>query len=66
MKIDIYVHSNKETAYDCAKEAGITDEEVLHQASYLGYEHKLTFEVDPKTGLGILIAVDDRKLEATP
>lgn len=62
MKIDIYVHSSKESAYDAAVKAGITDEQALREASYLGYEHKLTFEVDEKTGDGKLIAVDDRSL----
>ena len=61
MKIDIYVHGDKETAYDAAEKAGLTGK-ALKTAMYLGYEHKLTYEVNPETGSGVLISVDDRKL----
>lgn len=61
MKIDIWVHGSKEAAYDAAEQAGLTGE-ALGAARYLGHEHKLTYEVDPETGFGELIAVDDKEL----
>lgn len=60
--VEIYVHAGKENAYSASEAAGLTGE-ALNKAAYLGYEHKLSFEVDPKTGDGKLVAVDDRKLE---
>jgi hypothetical protein len=61
MRITIYVHSSKEQSYDEAEKAGLTGE-ALKAAKFLGYEHKMEYEVDPTTGFGELIAVDDRKL----
>ena len=60
MIIDIYLHSDKESMYDAAKEAGLTGD-ALSNACYLGYEVKLTYDVDSK-GNGKIIAVDDRKV----
>jgi len=62
MKITLYLHSSKESAYEAARAAGLRGE-VLKAAMYLGYEHKMEYEVDPETGIGTLVAVDDRKIE---
>ena len=62
MKLDIYVHANRETSWDRAIQVGLTGE-AARKASFLGYEHKLTYEVDPETGDGTLIAVDDREIQ---
>lgn len=62
MIIDIYVHSSKETSYNAALQAGLTGD-ALDAAAYLAYEHKLSFDVDAKTGMGELVAVDDREFK---
>lgn len=61
-EIEMYVHTSKETAYDTCKEAGLSEEACL-KGMYLGYEHKLTFLVDEKTGEGKLIKVDDKLIQ---
>ncbi len=61
MKIEIYVHASRDDAWENAEKAGLQGE-AAERASFLGYEHKLTFEVNPETGEGELVAVDDRKL----
>jgi hypothetical protein len=61
MIITLYLHGSKETAYDKAEQAGLKGE-ALKTAMYLGYEHKMEYEVDPKTGEGTLLRVDGRQL----
>lgn len=56
--IDIYLHGSKEDSYGAAEEAGLVGE-ALDNAMYLGYELKVTYSVDPETGDGTIIAVDD-------
>lgn len=62
MRIILYLHSDKETGYQKGLEAGLSGE-ALDMAMYLGYEHKMEYEVDPKTGKGTLVTVDGRKLK---
>jgi hypothetical protein len=57
----LYVHGSKEDAWEKAEAAGLTGEAVL-AARFLGMEHKMEYEVDPKTGFGELISVDGREL----
>ena len=61
MRIVLYVHGSKEAAWDAAEKAGLKGEAVM-AARFLGGEHKMEYEVDPKTGFGDLVAVDDRKV----
>lgn len=58
MIIELYAHTSKEAAWEAAEKAGLTDD-ALRMACYLGSEVKLKYQVDPATGEGILIAVDD-------
>lgn len=62
MRIILYLHSSKESAWDAAEKAGLTGE-ALAMAKYLGYEHKMEYEVDPQTGEGHLISVDGKELK---
>lgn len=61
--VTLHLHSSKEESWTAAQEAGITDEKVLKTAMYLGYQHKLEFEVSTTTGEGKLIRVDGRELK---
>ena len=61
MIIEIWIHGCQEDAWDIAGKAGLTGE-ARDKASRLAYEHKMTYEVDPTTGKGRLIRVDDRPL----
>jgi hypothetical protein len=61
--IDVHLHADGDYMYSKADQLGLTGE-AARDFSFIGYEHKLTFEVDlanPKDAK--LIAVDDRKLE---
>lgn len=59
--IVLYLHSDKETAYEKAEKSGLTGD-ALDNAMYLGYEHKMEYEVNTVTGKGKLVAVDGKKL----
>lgn len=61
MLIDIYVHAGREHARAACEKAGLTGD-ALHYGSFLGYEHKLTFDVEFATGRASLVRVDDRDL----
>jgi hypothetical protein len=61
LTINIYAHSNKETNYDTGQRFGL-EGEALEAFMYAGYEEKLTYEVDPKTGRATLVMVNDRTL----
>jgi hypothetical protein len=63
MKIDIYLHSDKDSVYDKGQAAGLS-EEALRKFMYTGYEVKMTYDVNAETGDSKLIAVDDITLGA--
>jgi len=60
-KIDVYLHSDKESMYDDGKGAGLTKEQ-LDKFVYACGEVKLTLRVD-ECGVADIIAVDDRRVE---
>jgi len=62
IRTDIYVHTCKESMWDAGEKLGLS-EDVLRKFVYVGYEVKLTIDVDEKTGDAVIVAVDDRKLE---
>jgi hypothetical protein len=63
MIITLYLHANKESAWEEAERAGLTGE-ALNLARFLGYEHKMEYEVDQQTGEGELVRVDGRQVLA--
>lgn len=62
INIDLYLHSSKESNYERGKEAGL-GEEALKEFMYTGYEEKLTYSVNTKTGKSTLIKVNDMELK---
>jgi hypothetical protein len=62
MRIDLYLHSTKESAYDAGREAGLS-KDACEVFMYAGYEEKMTYEVNDR-GYATLVAVNDRPLGA--
>lgn len=58
MKVDLYLHTTKEYTYEKGEELGLAGE-ALDTFVYTGYEHKITYEVNAKTGESTAIALDD-------
>ena len=46
-----------------AERAGLTGDDALDNAARLGYQHRITYLVDPKTGKGTAVKFDGRKIE---
>lgn len=61
MIITVYLHASKEHAYDAAFKAGLRGD-ALDKAMFLGYEHKIEYEVDPVTGDGVPVKIDGREI----
>ena len=61
MLVDIYVHSDKDSMHDLGEEIYLQGE-ALRTFKYLGTEVELTYDVDPETGAGVLVAVEGRKV----
>ena len=61
MLVDIYVHSDTDSMHDLGKEMYLQGE-ALRTFKYLGTEVELTYDVDPETGKGVLVAVEGRKV----
>ena len=59
---DIFVHTSKEYMWDKGMEIGLSQDQ-LNIFMYVGYEVRLTIEVDENTGDAVIVAVDGRKLE---
>ena len=59
--VDLYLHSGKESNYEAGERIGLS-EEALGLFMHAGSEHRMTYEVDPRTGAVKLIAVDGREL----
>lgn len=59
-----YVHSDKESNYDKAREFGLdNNKEFMDKFIYSLYEVELNMEVDTKTGEGCILGVNGIKLE---
>ena len=61
MKVDIYVHADKDSVAELGEQLGFSGD-TWRLFRFLGSEHKMTYEVD-ETGFGTLIAVDGRTLQ---
>ena len=61
MKIDVYVHSSRDSMFEQGEKLGFTGE-ILSMFSYAASEVKLTMEVDETTGLATIVMVDDRQV----
>lgn len=47
----VYIHGSKESAYESAREAGLTDEEIYkYELTYIGYEVEGKITVNRTTG----------------
>lgn len=57
IELSLYVHANKEHAIEVGEAAGLTGW-ALQMFKHCGAEHKMTYAVDPATGMAMLIAVD--------
>ena len=60
MRIKVYVHGSKETAYDAGKKAGLSDDQ-LEKFVYVALEHEIEYEVDAE-GWGTPVALDGKPL----
>lgn len=60
MRVDMYLHSSKEDGHEIAEKLGLKGE-AAYNAAYIGYEHKMTYEVDEK---GNAVAGRGRRTEA--
>lgn len=64
MVTDVYLHSNRDSMYDCGKRLGLTGD-AANMFAYACYEVKLTVDVDERTGRAVITHVDERKVEVT-
>src|ERR1700675_1612508 len=60
MRIDLYLHADKESAYEAGKEAGLS-KKACDLFMYAGYEETMTYEVN-SAGSATLVAVNGRAL----
>lgn len=60
----VYLHSNRESMYECGKELGLIGD-ALNLFAYACYEVKLTVDVDERTGRAVITHVDERKVDVT-
>jgi hypothetical protein len=61
MRVNLWLGSDKGSSWNRGEELGFSGE-ALVRFKFLGYEHKMTYEVD-ENGEGVLVAVDDRELK---
>ena len=64
MRIDVYLHGDKESMLNAGEEVGICGQ-ALELFKYACCEVKITLDVSPSTGEAEIIAVDGRELEQT-
>lgn len=60
MRITLYVHGDKLTAYEEGEKAGLTGE-ALELFKFAGTEHKIEYEVDKK-GAAVPVKIDGRAI----
>ena len=60
MKITLYIHGSRESAYDAGQKAGLAGE-ALKLFSFAAYEHEIEYEVDA-TGAATAVKIDGREI----
>lgn len=63
-EITLYLHSSKETNWNAAEDAGLSEEGICY-FKYALLEVEFKLEVDKQTGEYQILTVDGRKLEET-
>lgn len=61
MRITLYLHGSKESAYDAGYQAGLRDS-ALKMFMYAGTEHAIEYEVDQYTGEAKAVKIDGRDI----
>ena len=61
MLVKLYLHSSKDSNLEAGTQLGL-EGKALEYFCYLGYEEKLTYEVNRKTGEGTLTGVNGFKI----
>jgi hypothetical protein len=63
MRITLYAHASKESAWEAAEKAGLS-EEAQRLFCYAGDEHAIEYEVDDQ-GNATAVSIDDRPIKPT-
>lgn len=61
MRITLYVHCNKEAAYEVGRAAGLNGK-ALDLFVFAGYEHAVEYEVNQQTGESTPVKFDGKDL----
>jgi len=65
MRITLYVHGSKESAYEAGEKAGIKGD-ALELFKFTGGEHRIEYEVNPETGDSVPVKIDGRSIIGEP
>ena len=57
--VDVYLHASESRGYEIAQYLNLTGD-AFNMCCHLGTEERITYEVDTKTGVGEVVAVNGR------